>query len=697
MLTRLCLIFGLVAAAGAQQIVAPTTPVQVGSPRGDNSGDYNITQSFEVGYRFALVGGDVGMYRSVDNFGNGIRVLGTNLTVNSKDGHGKYFDEILLNTLGLGNDPYEHVMLRVQKNGLYRYDMTWRLDDYYNPALMIAGNNGLNGVPTVNFVSSQPLMATGGLHAADTERRLQDHEITLFPQSHYKFRLGYSRNIEDGPALSTAQEFDANGVGYPVFMNVRRQWNEYRLGADLELAGFRFTLTRRWDFFKDDTPFTSVGTVSAAAPGDQTVVNQFNRAEPIHGANPGWLGNLFTQRKLWGINARMTYVSGSRDFLLDEMASGISQFGGPGSRQIVAGGNATRPDLAGDFTAQFFPTEKLTIINTSSVLSNRISGDSSYSEVQNGFNLGQTIYFRYLGIRMLTNSLTANYRATNKVGFYVGYNYTDRLVKTIEGSTLPAFANSTANNFFQVSNHLNSPVVGIRLRPWKPFTITVDGELGRANYPLTPVSDKNYHSINGRMQYRTRRLQLSATYRQVYNLNAPFVFATFDSHSRQYSANASWAPKDWFSIDASYVKLHLDTRGGIAFFATTDTRPQLQFTFPSFYISNVHAGNLGVRFAIRRRADVYLGYSINKDTGDGRSTPVLPGDAGNVIASLLDGVQTYPLTYQSPLARLSIKITPKLRWNAGFQFYDYAEVFHLFGYNQNFHADTGFTSVQWSF
>ena len=54
----------------------------------------------------------------------------------------------------------------------------------------------------------------------------------------------------------------------------------------------------------------------------------------------------------------------------------------------------------------------------------------------------------------------------------------------------------------------------------------------------------------------------------MYNLNAPFTFSTFNSHSRQYSGNASWAPKDWFSFDASYMKLHLDTRGGIAFFAS---------------------------------------------------------------------------------------------------------------------------------
>src|SRR5437899_4893869 len=90
-------LFSVAAAAYAQQPVAPTTET-LGSPRGDNVGNYNVTQSFETGYRWHLVGGSVGMYRSVDNFGNGLRVLGSNLTVNSRDGHGGYFDEILLNT-----------------------------------------------------------------------------------------------------------------------------------------------------------------------------------------------------------------------------------------------------------------------------------------------------------------------------------------------------------------------------------------------------------------------------------------------------------------------------------------------------------------------------------------------------------------------------------------------------------------------
>jgi hypothetical protein len=254
----------------AQQTVAPTTE-PVGPARGTNMGDYNITESFELGYRFKAVGGDEGEYRSVDNIGNGLRLLSSGLSINSKDGHGHYFDEILLNTIGLGNDNYQSAVLRIQKNKLYSYDMTWRLNAYYNPGLTVAG----------------------GLHLEDTIRRLQDHDLTLLPQSKVRFHLGYSRNTEDGPALTTAQEFSAAGTGLPVFENVRRQWNEYRLGADADLAGFKFTVMRRWDYFKDDTPLSSAGVVPVSTvvgpTTDQTVLASSSGRSPfMERIRAGW-------------------------------------------------------------------------------------------------------------------------------------------------------------------------------------------------------------------------------------------------------------------------------------------------------------------------------------------------------------------------------------------------------------------------
>ena len=235
----------------------------------------------------------------------------------------------------------------------------------------------------------------------------------------------------------------------------------------------------------------------------------------------------------------------------------------------------------------------------------------------------------------------------------------------------------------------------------KPLTITLNGEISRANNALTPVSERNYHTLGGRVDYRVRKLQLSTSYGQVYNLGAPSAVTTFSSHSRNYSANASWAPDNRFSIDASYMKLHLDTVTGLQFFAGA-TRSLLQTSYSSFYISNVHAANLGARFAIAKRVDLYAGYTITKDTGGGRSAAVAAGIstvpiAGDPIDSLLASVQTFPLTYQSPLVRAWVRISPKIRWNAAWQFYNYGEQFHIFDYNQNFHANTGYTSILWEF
>ena len=78
---RKTLLFGwmvLARAALAQPVVTPT-PDQAGSPRGENTGDYNVVDSVEMGYRWAVVGGDLGKYRSDVNFGDGIRLLSSNL------------------------------------------------------------------------------------------------------------------------------------------------------------------------------------------------------------------------------------------------------------------------------------------------------------------------------------------------------------------------------------------------------------------------------------------------------------------------------------------------------------------------------------------------------------------------------------------------------------------------------------------
>ncbi|MEP6715126.1 MAG: hypothetical protein ABJC09_06105 [Terriglobia bacterium] len=643
----------------AQDTVAPTTGEKVGPVRGENKGDYNIVQSWEFGYRLASIGGNEGKYRSDVNYRNGLRLLSSYLTVNSADGHGKWFDEIVLSTQGLGNDPYESATVRVQKNRLYRYDMLWRQNEYFNPGLTVAS----------------------GQHLEDTTHRWQDHELTLFPQGSFRIRAGYGRVTQKGAALTTEQEFDSRSPIFPIFRNITQQFDDYRLGGDVLLKGFRLTIQRRWEYFKEDTNDT--GPAAAGLTG-------FTRAQPFRGNTPSWMGNLNAERTWFTVNARLTYANGRGRFAQNETAMGPDRFGASQNRQIVISGNGDRPIATGDFNVSVFPLSKFTLVNHTSVSNTRIEGSNFYQQFDNSTFSFDAINFQFLGVRLITNATDARYRFSKTFDIFAGFRYADRLIRSTEDLASPGspLAGVTAEQ----SNHTKAGVAGASWLPMKNVRLHLEAELGRNDNPFTPVSLRNYHALRSKIQYRTKTLTAGATYQENYNNNS-IVITAYSSRARIYSADASWNARSWVSIDGSYSKLHLDTIGGLDFFAGSPRSTEITGA-QSLYVSNIHAANLGLRFALKNRTDLYVGYNITKDTGDGRAALAPQADP---VSQVLYNVQTFPLTYQTPLLRLSVRITDKLRYNVGYQYYGYKEDFGLFGINQNYRAQTGYTSLLWSF
>lgn len=638
-----------------QTPVAPTAET-VGRARGEDVGGYNVVNSFETGYRFRSVGGDLGKYRSDVNFGNGIRLLGSSLRVNSKEGHGGLFDEIVLNTQGLGNDPYQFASLRIQKNRIYRYDLLWRLNDYFNPALTISN----------------------GAHFMNTSRRLQDHDFTLLPQSRFRILLGYSRNSQDGPALSTVQQFGSGQDEFAIFENVRRQRNEYRLGAETFFWGAKFFVLHGWDNFKEDTLYRLDQPSAGFNPNDRITLSNVRRDEPYHGTTPYWrLALTKDQNKLYSIHARYNYAIGRRDFTFDELAQGTDRFGTSRDRQILVFGSGSRPVSSGSLTLSLFPSDRITISNHTSFHHTRMEGDNTYRELINSAGSFSTFNFNFLGIRTITNATDLNVRVLKWLGLYSGYHYSARRIRSVEQfDPVPSADDVRA----QQENHVHAGIFGLRLKPSKPLTINLDAEIGRADRPFYPISEKNYHAISGRVQYKLRSLLFSAATRANYNTNS-VTLSSHSARSRNYSLNAAWAPLDWFSFDAGYSKIHLDTASGIAYFALSQL-----VTGRSIYISNIHALNGGARFTILKRIDLFAGYNRVQDLGDGR--PVLNTTDAFIAA------QTFPLSFESPMGRVSIKVREKLRLNFGYQHYGYNEKFYL---RQDYRAHTGYASVLWSF
>jgi hypothetical protein len=646
----------------AQPPVAPT-PQTTASAKGEKAGDYTISQGFEVGYRFADINGDVGKYRSDVNFRSGLRLLSSSLAIHSRTGQGAWFDEISLFTRGLGNDPYQSADLRVRKNNTFDYTVTWRENQYFNPALLISN----------------------GQHSMDTVHRLQDQQITLFPTAPVRILLEYQRNTHSGPALTTTN-LDGHGSDeFLLFAPINQQQNGYRLGLDADALGIRWSALKAWDYYKEEIPANSVTPSIGNNILDRNTLESLNRNQTYRGSSPFWRFHFhqIQQRRLH-FNGRYTYVDNRRRFRFDEALAGADRFGSF-NRQLIVAGFGRRPVASGHWNITFSPGERWQIANHSAFHHTRMEGDNQYREISNVNGLFNQLNFQFLGIRTFSNDTQLTYRWSPKLTTFAGFQVASRRIRSIEQAEGESFLDTIRA---QQSNTQRSGLTGVVFRPIKSVVMQASAELGRNSRPFYPVSDQDFHSLQGRITYTKKSWRLQSIYKNAYNFNGTSLSA-FAARSKSFSLDSSYSPRSGpWSIDASFSRLDLRTLAGIVYFNAGRRVP----TDRSLYLSNLYTGSLGVRTVIAKRADLYIGYTRVQDRGDGRSTPIGSGSAATLAA--LQIAQVFPVTFESPSVRLSVPFHKKLRWNAGYQYYRYREEFSLL---QNYGANTGFTSLTWSF
>jgi hypothetical protein len=356
----------------------------------------------------------------------------------------------------------------------------------------------------------------------------------------------------------------------------------------------------------------------------------------------------------------------------------VDRFGQARNRQILVGGNARRPVITAGGTLTLFPKGALVVTNHTSFHQTRMEGDARYRELDNATLTEQRFDFQYLGIRNLSNATAANWRALPWLALRGGYQVSERRVRSVQQQEVEGFAFATRA---EQDNRLHAGSAGVRLQPHTSLVLLLDGELGRNDRPIYPISEKDYYGWSARLQWRARQAVVSASARTNSNFNSVTLFA-HSSRNRQYAVDASWTAGGGFSLDAGYSKQFTGTLTGIAYFL--DGRRQSGQR--STYLSNLHAAYAGVHYTILRRADLYAGYSHTEDAGDGRTTLDVPVPFREV--------QIFPMAFASPLARLSLRVNNKLRWNVGWQFYRYRETLLA---RENYRAHTGYTSLLWSF
>src|SRR5262249_30001514 len=107
------------------------------------------------------------------------------------------------------------------------------------------------------IISSSP-------HLMNTRRRLGDYNLSLLPQSGVRLRLGYSRNINQGPSFTTIHQ----GTEQLLFQDWTTTTNTYRLGVDFRLfPRTNISYDQIWNDYKGDTGATDQNQLFALSNG----------------------------------------------------------------------------------------------------------------------------------------------------------------------------------------------------------------------------------------------------------------------------------------------------------------------------------------------------------------------------------------------------------------------------------------------
>ena len=228
---------GLLVAVGAF-FFSPPSRAQDNSEeaKGVDSGNYNVQQTAEIGYRVNWINGNQNTYDTFVDLNQGPRLLDYTLNMRSLNHQGLLFDNLNFSNFGYGGDPNDVTRLRIEKDKWYDFSYVFRRDKYFWDYNLLA--NPFNPVPIppagapASFAITHPsFAATQSPHALDLVHRMQDFDLALLPQSRVDFRLGYSRHVEEGPALTSE---DAT-VEIPMAQNFEETTDAYRVGVDFKV------------------------------------------------------------------------------------------------------------------------------------------------------------------------------------------------------------------------------------------------------------------------------------------------------------------------------------------------------------------------------------------------------------------------------------------------------------------------------
>jgi hypothetical protein len=393
----LCLIGGGLAQSSGQSPAATPTTVSTssdsGSTEGKTIGDFQVTQSVELGGRISDVTGSQAMYNTLENYQTGARILEQSLTMRSLS-HADLFDTLTLNSFGWGGDPEQAARLRIAKYNLYTFSGTYQhMQNYFDYDLFANPLNPPTGTPPLPILNSP--------HGYYNRQNLYNFDLVLLPMQPISFRVDYNRNRFIGPAFSSVHE----GTEALTNEDTNNTLNGYRFGVDVRVnKKTTLSYTQMFQFYAGDTtyslnpfnswPLSNGSSVSLGLPWFNNgspcstpltngianptcnAFSSYGLFQQLHTIIPTEQLNLTSSSLKWlDFNGQFQYSHAKMTTPFDETFGGlISRSGLLGSNTAGSDSTAQWNSASADVSATIHITDKLRLVDTFRFRNYSVSG-----------------------------------------------------------------------------------------------------------------------------------------------------------------------------------------------------------------------------------------------------------------------------------------------------------------------------------
>ncbi|HEV8369748.1 MAG TPA: hypothetical protein VGQ39_17460 [Pyrinomonadaceae bacterium] len=715
-------LFVLVCITSAQQ-PGPTPkktdaakPVEVG----DDAGDYTVISSLEFGYRGQSVDGDLNKYRSDLNYKAGPRLFDSSFFMKSKSG-GRLIDTLVVTSTGWGADPNGHLRISAENPEWYRFDGSYRRFKYFRFLNNFVNPNWV--FSPANFsVAPNPIT---GEHGYDTRTQLGDFDLTILPKNRWiKFNVGYSPERYSGPAFTN---YHSGGNEFNLLSQLKSRSDDFRVGADGQVGPIDWSFLQGFRRFRDDS-FIRLGPTSGINlnPAVATLTS-FNRNEPARGTVDftRFSAHSLVAKKL-DITGRIVYSKSKSSFSHDETFTGRNWnprvTGWPPTPPAATPntlnlgrynltGTADRPNTIGDIGATWLVTDKLRLSNTFRVEDFEINGSAVFADFfsitrGSGATLRtDTVGFNNLDAHRLTkyrkyqNTVEGDYQFSAGNALHFGYRYGSRRVEEAfegfnlgsNGSLTPAAVRTAESE--EEENHTHAFFGGFKARPAHNWTLYFDAERGTADNVFTRIGNYDYTNIRAKSRYSpSKNVSFNLAVITRNNANPSEIAGVSLSDfgvsikSRVFTSSLDWTPNSRLAINTGYNYNWVNSNAVVDYFYLSIRHPlgrSLYYMRNSFFF-------IDTTVRLVPRATLFTSYRVNHDNGQGTRLADPTANPGTLISS-------YPMIFQSPEARLAIKLHRRLDLNFGYQYYNYSESTLVGPRPQNYHAHLPYTSLRFYF